>query len=203
MESEYRCQPGSILAVSLASTLAPGGAAEVSSASDHFDRIGPLGEDRAGEQKKLATQPRRPCEAHDQSDLGGRQRGLADQRCNSFSMRLLIWPLENSAATRMAFFMALALRAAVADDADPAHAQQRRAAVLGVVEPLLEIGEGGLGEHVADLARDGGLQGFLQHALDHVHQAFADLQSHVADEAVADDDVGLAAVDVAAPRHCR
>ena len=34
--------------------------------------------------------------------------------------------------------------------------------------------------------------------LDHVDQAFAHLERHVADEAVADDDVDVAAVDVAA-----
>src|SRR5665647_343767 len=53
VESEYRCQPGSILAVSLASTRAPGGAAEGSSARDHFTGSGRCA--RTGKAKRRAT----------------------------------------------------------------------------------------------------------------------------------------------------
>ena len=34
------------------------------------------------------------------------------------------------------------VRRAVADDADALHAQQRRAAIFGVIQALLEVGEG-------------------------------------------------------------
>ena len=42
------------------------------------------------------------------------------------------------------------------------------------------------------------LQRFLQQVANRFHHAFGDLQRHVADEAVADDDVELAVVEVAA-----
>src|SRR5919205_3794706 len=46
------------------------------------------------------------------------------------------------------------VRAAVPDDDDLPHAEERRAAVLGVVEPLLQILERGPGEHRAGLRDD-------------------------------------------------
>src|SRR5215208_3451998 len=72
---------------------------------------------------------------------------------------------------------------AMTDDAHAAHAQQWRAAVLGVVEVLERPGEllrvevGTLGEHADERGRD----------------ALVELEEHVADEAVADDDVDRAA----------
>src|SRR5437763_15510143 len=46
------------------------------------------------------------------------------------------------------------VRAAVADDDDAANAQKRRAAVLGVVEPLPQVLEGGARQHRARLRDD-------------------------------------------------
>jgi hypothetical protein len=88
--------------------------------------------------------------------------------------------------------------AAVRDDANALDAQQRSAAVFGIIHALLEFVEGGARQQGADLARDGGFQRLAQHLVHHFHQAFADLQRHVADEAVADDDVGVAGINIAA-----
>src|ERR1017187_4136237 len=57
--------------------------------------------------------------------------------------------------------------AAVADDARAAHAEQRRAAVFGIIQALLESGEGVLGDHVSDFAGDSGFQGLAQELPDH------------------------------------
>src|SRR5208283_1779619 len=85
----------------------------------------------------------------------------------------------------------------MADDAYTLNTQQRRAAVLGIVEALLEIGEGLAREQKSDLAADGRLQRLLEqeaHRLDH---AFGDFQRDVADEAVAHQHIGLAVVQIA------
>src|ERR1017187_5055291 len=87
---------------------------------------------------------------------------------------------------------------AVADDARAAHAQQRRAAVFGIIQALLEGGEGVLGDDVSDFAGDGGFESLAQEVLDHVAQTLADFQRDVADEAVADHHVDVAGIDVAA-----
>src|SRR5665647_3027898 len=99
VESEYRCQPGSILAVSLASTRAPGGAAEGSSARDHF--TGSAAARGPGRQREERLRPNPPSVGDARQSACATARPLAVQRCISFSMRLLISPLENSAATRM------------------------------------------------------------------------------------------------------
>ena len=109
-----------------------------------------------------------------------------------------MWPLANSAATRMAFLIALELDRPWQMMQTPRTPSSGRAAELGVVDALLEFGECRARQHIADLPGDGGPQRFLQHVLDDVHQTLADLQRDVADEAVADDDVGLAGVDVPA-----
>src|SRR5215469_11897468 len=88
--------------------------------------------------------------------------------------------------------------AAVADDADAAHTQQRRAAVLGIVHAPLEIGEGFLGQQRSDAAGNGGFERLAQQVLHQVHQTFADLQGDIPDEAIANDHVYFAAVYVAA-----
>ena len=96
-----------------------------------------------------------------------------------------------------------ALRIALADERPwptstrPDDAEQRRAAVLGVVDALAEAPERPARQQVADLARERARQLFAQQLLDHLDQAFAQLQHDVAGEAVADDDVGAAREDVA------
>ena len=52
--------------------------------------------------------------------------------------------------------------AAMADDADAAHAEQRSSAVLGVVDALLEVVKGLAAEQRAHLRRDRGLQALAQ-----------------------------------------
>lgn len=86
----------------------------------------------------------------------------------------------------------------MAYDADAADAEEGGAAVLGVVEALLPGLEGLLGEESADLRSDGGAQVFAEGGADEFGQAFAGLEGDVADEAVADDDVGAAIEEVAA-----
>src|SRR6185369_2075926 len=86
----------------------------------------------------------------------------------------------------------------MADDADAFDAQQWSTAVFGVVEALLEVGEGLARKQKSYLAGDGSLQRFLQqesHGLDH---ALRDLEGNITDEAIADEHVGLAVVQVAA-----
>src|SRR5580698_7907073 len=87
---------------------------------------------------------------------------------------------------------------AVADDGDAADAEQRRAAVFGGIGALAETVESVFGEHVADLRFEAALDGFFQHGANVLDQSFADLQRDVADEAVADDHVHIAAEYVAA-----
>src|ERR1700682_2533176 len=90
------------------------------------------------------------------------------------------------------------IRTAVSDDADTLYAQQRSAAVLGIIQPLPELLKSSAREHISDLARDGGFQGIAQHLVNHVHQAFAHLQCNIADESVANDYVGLTGENIAA-----
>ena len=80
---------------------------------------------------------------------------------------------------------------------DAGDAEQRRAAVLGVVDAAPEMPQRAARQQRADPHGDGARQLFAQQTLDHVDEPLADLQRDVAGEAVADDDVGLAAVDVA------
>ena len=114
------------------------------------------------------------------------------------SMAELTSAWANSAATRMPFMMAFSLEEPWPTIADSADAEQRGAAVLGVVEALFEVAEGLAGEERADLGGDGGLQGFAEGDGDELGGAFAGLEGDVADEAVADDDVGVAVEEVAA-----
>ena len=90
------------------------------------------------------------------------------------------------------------VRRSVADDAHALDAQQRRAAVFGVVEPLLEIGKRLARQQKSNLAADRRLQRLLQQEAHRLHHAFGNLQRDVADEAVANQHVGLAVVKVAA-----
>src|ERR1051326_3263724 len=73
----------------------------------------------------------------------------------------------------------LGVGASVADDAYSAYSQQRRAAVLRIIDASLETTERLLGEQCADAAADGRFQRFAQQMLHQVHQAFAHLERHV------------------------
>src|ERR1035441_5928715 len=86
---------------------------------------------------------------------------------------------------------------AVPDDAPATHAEQRSAAIFGMVQAFSETAERILGKRVPDLAADGSFQRFPQQFLEHVHQPLAHLERHIAGEAVADDHVHFAGVDIA------
>ena len=199
VEAEYRCQPGSILPTARSSTCPPGGAAAGSAAIVQAT-CSELWAKRAAQSREEECENRPPAgycfHGNSYSVLAVTRSWLAS--FSSSSIRWFTCPSENSLATRMAFLMALALERPWHDDAHALHAQQRRAAVLRVIHALLEIRERALRENVADLAGDGGPQRFAQQVSEHLHQPFAHLQRHVADEAVAHDHVHRAAIDIAA-----
>ncbi len=84
------------------------------------------------------------------------------------------------------------------DDGDTPEPEQRRAPVLGVVKTLLEILESTSRQQESRLAGEGGGQGLFEQGTNGFHQSLADLERHVADKAIADDDVGAPVVEVAA-----
>src|SRR6266571_248070 len=89
-------------------------------------------------------------------------------------------------------------RPAVTDDRRRTHAQKRHASVLGVVDFLAKIAERRSRQDIAHF-REERLGDLLFHEVqDRLRGALHRLQRHVADEAVADDDVRLAVEDVAA-----
>ena len=94
-----------------------------------------------------------------------------------------------SAATRIAFLMALESERPWQMMQTPLTPKQRRAAEFGIIDSLLEIVVGRSRKRIADLAGQRGFERFAQHAANHLDQAFADLQRHVADETVAHDHV--------------
>ena len=89
------------------------------------------------------------------------------------------------------------------DDAETVQADERRAAVLRAVDALAESAERLPRQQIADARAERRRQLVVQQALDGLDQPLADLQRHVAGEAVADDHVDVAGVDVAALRRCR
>src|SRR5579864_8774302 len=89
------------------------------------------------------------------------------------------------------------LRAPVAHDADAVDPQQRRAAVLGVVEPQRERLEARARERDAEAHEQAAAQLFAEQAEDAEGETFAELEDDVADEPVAHHDVGGAGKDAA------
>src|SRR3974390_2024672 len=85
----------------------------------------------------------------------------------------------------------------MADDDHSFHAQQRSAAVLGVIDALLEVLVGGSAQQVTDLAGEGCRKRFLEHVFEDIDHSFTDLEGNIADESVANDDVGMTGVQVA------
>ena len=80
----------------------------------------------------------------------------------------------------------------MADDRHTFYAQQRCPAVFSVIQTFLEIVECRSGQHCTNLTGNRRLQRFFQNVLDHFNQAFADFQGHIANEAIAHNDVGKA-----------
>src|SRR5436305_7552592 len=67
------------------------------------------------------------------------------------------------------------VRRAMADDGYAFQPKQRRASVLGVIEPSLEVVEGFPREQIADLARDGLLQRLFHHRAHRRNQSLGNL----------------------------
>src|SRR6516164_9810263 len=173
------CQPGSTRPSSFASTVAPGAATAGSSVSDHFTRsfcanAGTVAAQMARRTARLN---------HDALQfIFNAPVYIFARKFGGYANRILD---------------GIGVRPPVTDYAHTLDAQQRRAAVFGVVHALLEIREGRTREQIAHLPGDRGLERFLQHLLQQIDQAFAHLERNIADEAVADDDVRGAAIDVA------
>ena len=88
--------------------------------------------------------------------------------------------------------------AAVALHDDALQADQRRAVVAARIDALLERHQRGIRGERRQLAQRIARELRLQEVVEHHDQALGDLERDVADEAVADDDVGRALVDVVA-----
>ena len=88
----------------------------------------------------------------------------------------------------------------MADDAHPAHAQQRRTAVLPVIQSAAEFVEGLPRQQRSHLCGYGAGQRLAQHVAHKAANTFAGLQRHVAHKAVAHNHVRQSAEDVA-PFH--
>jgi len=95
------------------------------------------------------------------------------------------------AATRMAFFHGVGVRTPMTDHTNAADAQQRRAAVLRIINRLPKRLESSLRKHSPHLRKERTIDRFPQQPKNLKRQAFANLQRDVADKAVADDDITL------------
>ena len=85
----------------------------------------------------------------------------------------------------------------MADDGDTVDAKERRAAVLGVIDAAAEAPKRTPRQERSNPHGDRTRQLLAQERFHHLDDTLADLQRHVPGEPVADDDVCLAAVDVA------
>src|ERR1700683_248140 len=122
---------------------------------------------------------------------------------NGGSGKLLVNLFVNARAAKFAghaygVLDGVGIRAAVGDDGDSAHTQQRSAAGFRRVGTLAEIVKGLFGQSVADLRFKRAFDGLLQHALNVLHQPFTDFQRDVPDKAIANDHVHISAKHVAA-----
>src|SRR5712664_3401667 len=86
-------------------------------------------------------------------------------------------------------FHGVGVRTPMPDHADTAHAQQRRAAVLRVINRLSQRLEGAFRKHPAHLRNQRTVHGLPQQAKNLKRQAFANLQRDVADESITHDDI--------------
>src|SRR5467141_4501551 len=98
------------------------------------------------------------------------------------------------------------VRTPVRDHANAAHAQQRGAAVLRVINRLSQRLEGAFRKHPAHLRNQRTVHGLPQQAENLKRQAFANLQRDVAHEAITHDDIHVAgkqipAFDIADKMH--
>src|SRR3979490_1621805 len=83
------------------------------------------------------------------------------------------------------------------DNAHALNSQQRSAAILGVVDALLEITKSAAGEQIADLPRNRGLQRLLESGTHKVGYAFRNLERHVAHKAVSNNYIDVAGEQIA------
>src|SRR6266849_577020 len=89
-------------------------------------------------------------------------------------------------------FHGVGVRTPMPDHANTAHAQQRRAAVLRVINRLSQRLEGAFRKHPAHLRNQRAVDGSAQQAKNLKRQAFANLERNVANESIADDHVHVA-----------
>ena len=87
---------------------------------------------------------------------------------------------------------------AVANDGDSLDPEQRRAAVLRIIQPPLESAKRILGKDVADLCRQRLLKFLAEHRDERFDQSFTEFQRDVAREPVTNDNVDFAFENVAA-----
>jgi len=173
--SEYRCQPGSMRAVSRPGCALRGRTVRL---RVRLHSTGLSFWAAAG------TRARPPPESPGQDrsapvHVSGCFDGLSKcrrPRRNSVSMRSLIrWSANSAPPDRV--LDRVGVRAAVADDAHAAHAQQQRPAVFRVITRFFEILERVPRQHVASCACCG--LKTPEHLLTNFHQALAHLQRHV------------------------
>ena len=86
----------------------------------------------------------------------------------------------------------------MADDANAAHAQERRAAVLRVIDRLLQAFQSTTRKKESDLRRQRALDGFFQQAKNLDGKTFADFQRDIADETIAHDHVHVSGEKISA-----
>ncbi len=86
----------------------------------------------------------------------------------------------------------------MADEAGAIDAEQRRAAMLGVVDLAFDVAKGALGQHQAG-AIERRLPGLLlEHPDHHLTESLGHLENDVAGESVTDHDIDVAGEDIPA-----
>src|SRR5579863_2448270 len=91
----------------------------------------------------------------------------------------------------------IGIRRSVSDEANALHAQQRRSAVLGVIQAFFEISKRAARKQIPDLAGDRSFERFFEGIANQVGYAFGNLQRDIAHETVSDDDIHFTVVQIA------
>ena len=85
----------------------------------------------------------------------------------------------------------------MSDDRHAVQADERRAAVFGIVQAAVSLTQGFLTEQISETAREIFLERFFQHLPGKAGDAFHGFERHVAGKAIADDDVDFAVENIA------
>src|SRR5579859_1485548 len=124
---------------------------------------------------------------------------LARAACEQLLLNLLIHVGPGKArrdANRI--FHGIGVRTAMADHANAAHSEQRRTAILGVINLLLQPTKRALRQHSRELRNQRTLQRLSHEGKKLKRQTFANLQRDVADEPIANNHVHFAREKIAA-----